>query len=254
MSARRILAASALLALAPDSGRSELKVRSPIVEFGEFELEWNGLTTLDKRGSPLTGQRSDTFEIGYGLLPMWSVEIEAERNTFDGTDKWNAITLENTFQLTPQGKYFVDAGFFAEVSFSTLHDQSHAFQLGPILQKEWDDTLGLGFDTLHTINLFFEHGFGHNSDHATGMELAWQSVWLAHPLVNPGFELYSFVTDVANFGRLNNQYNSIGPVITGRTVFAPYGALRYEVGYQFGLTSATPRGAIRWRLEYELAF
>jgi hypothetical protein len=33
-----------------------------------------------------------------------------------------------------------------------------------------------------------------------------------------------------------------------------YGKVKYEVGYLFGLNTATERGAVRWRLEYEKAF
>jgi len=43
-------------------------------------------------------------------------------------------------------------------------------------------------------------------------------------------------------------------VLVGLQNFAPYGKLKYEVGYQFGLTQATERGALRWRLEYEIPF
>jgi hypothetical protein len=43
-------------------------------------------------------------------------------------------------------------------------------------------------------------------------------------------------------------------VLVGLQNFAPYGKLKYEVGYLFGLTQATPRGTIRWRLEYEIPF
>ena len=36
--------------------------------------------------------------------------------------------------------------------------------------------------------------------------------------------------------------------------FAPYGKIKYELGYLFGVTPATPRGAIRWNFEYEIPF
>jgi hypothetical protein len=32
------------------------------------------------------------------------------------------------------------------------------------------------------------------------------------------------------------------------------GKFKYELGYQFGLSSATERGVLRWRLEYEKVF
>ena len=59
------------------------------------------------------------------------------------------------------------------------------------------------------------------------------------------------VTGMRNF---TQQQHFLGPVAVGAVNFAPYGKLKYEVGYMFGLTPATPRGAIRWRLEYEIAF
>jgi hypothetical protein len=32
------------------------------------------------------------------------------------------------------------------------------------------------------------------------------------------------------------------------------GKVKYEVGYLFGATEQSPRGAVRWRFEYELSF
>ncbi len=41
-------------------------------------------------------------------------------------------------------------------------------------------------------------------------------------------------------------------MLDGAANFAPYGKLKYQVGYLFGLTSG--RSAVRWRLEYEITF
>ena len=186
MSARtaRPIAAAALAALAmlPHTAFAELKVHSPIVEFGELELEWNGLATIDRKGSPNNALHSQTFEVGYAVLPFWEPEIEFERNTVNGRGKWTAITFENTFQLTPQGKYFADLGLFAEYSQSLLKDEPNSFTAGPIVQKELDL---FGIDTLHTLNLFLSRDVGHNHTNATGFSGAWQSVWLASPLIAP---------------------------------------------------------------------
>jgi hypothetical protein len=43
-------------------------------------------------------------------------------------------------------------------------------------------------------------------------------------------------------------------VLAGGVNFRPYGKLAYEVGYLWGLTPQSGRGAIRWRLEYEITF
>jgi hypothetical protein len=240
-------AALAALAQAPPASSAEFKVHSPIVVLGEFELEWNGLAAIDRKGSPT----SQTWALGYAVLPFWRPEIEFERDTVNGRGKWTEVTLENTFQLTPEGKYFVDLGLYAEYSHSLLKDEPSAFTVGPIVRKELDL---LGIDTRHTLNLFLSREVGRNRTDATGFAGAWQSVWLASPLLAPGFELYDFIDDLSHAGRLNEQYHSIGPVVVGAASFARYGALRYEAGYQFGLSSGAPRGAIRWKLEYEIAF
>ena len=244
-------AALAALAHAPPASPAELKVHSPIVELGEFELEWNGLATIDRKGSPNDALHSQTWAIGYAVLAFWRPEIEFERDTVNGRGKWTEITLENTFQLTPEGEYFVDLGLYAEYSHSLLKDEPSAFTVGPIVRKELDL---LGLDTRHTLNLFLSREVGHNHTNATGFAGAWQSVWRANPLFAPGFEAYSFIDDLSPAGRFNTQYNSVGPVVVGAAQFARYGALRYEAGYQFGLSSGAPRGAIRWKLEYEIAF
>jgi len=62
------------------------------------------------------------------------------------------------------------------------------------------------------------------------------------------------INDFAAPGKLADQQHRIGPVLVGLQNLAPYGKLKYEVGYQFGLTQATERGAVRWRLEYEIPF
>ena len=97
---------------------------------------------------------------------------------------WEAVTLENTFQLTEPGQYFFNLGFFFEYSQSTVRGAPNGVTFGPIIQKELNDVLGL--DTLHTLNVFLSRDVGHNSSKATGFEYAWQSLILTHPLISPG--------------------------------------------------------------------
>ena len=77
---------------------------------------------------------------------------------------------------------------------------------------------------------------------------------LTHPLLSPGVEFYGFVPDLAHFGPTSQQEHLLGPVLAGAVNFSPYGKLGYEVGYLWGLTPASGRSAIRWRLEYEIVF
>jgi hypothetical protein len=231
---------------------AELQVRMPTVDYRELEFEHNGFFSFDKDPA-LGGQQSYTNAIGYGLTPWWGIELEGESNSVpDSSVHYTATTLENTFQLTEPGQYLFHLGLFAEYSQSALRNDPNSFTVGPIIQKELYDIFG--FDSLHTFNLFFTHDVGHNASHATGLELAWQSRLLLNPYVDPAFEYYGFIDDVAHAGPFSQQQHFIGPVAVGAVNFSPYGKVKYEVGYMFGLTPASPRGAIRWKLEYEIAF
>lgn len=236
--------------------RAELKVRSPIVDWRELEFEHNGLFTLDRRKSALNGNQSYTFELGYGVTPWWLIELEGETQALAGQNvRLNARTLENTFQLLPQGKYWLDAGLFAEISQSVIRRAPSEIVVGPILQKEAPGILGA--TTLHTVNAFFTREIGHDHGNRTGLLVAWQSRLRLHPLFEPGVEVYYNVDDVGRPGRLADQELLAGPVLAGAYALGRVGLpgkVKYEAGYLFGATPQSPRGAVRWRLEFEVPF
>jgi len=232
---------------------AELQVRMPQVDYLELEFEHNGLVTFDGKGSQLNHAQSYTNELGYGVTPWWEIELEGELSSGGGQHlTWNAVTLENTFQITEPGQYFFNLGFFAEYSQSTLRGQPNSITAGPIIQKELNNIFGI--DTLHTLNVFLSRDVGHDANKATGLQIAWQSVAELMPLCAPGFEYYGNIGDITHPGPASQQEHLAGPVLTGAVSMAPYGKLKYEVGYLFGLTPSSGRSAIRWRLEYEIVF
>ncbi len=230
---------------------AELQVRVPFVEWRELEFEHNGLVTFGPKGSSTDRAQSYTNAIGYGVLPWWEVELEGELASGAGQHlTWAATTIENTFQLTERGKYPVDVGMFVEYSQSTGLPPND-LTIGPLLHKDFSL---FGLDTGHTANFLFSREVGGNASKATGFEFAWQSVAYLHPLFSPGFEYYGLINDLSHAGRYNQQQHYLGPVITGFQSFAPYGKLKFEVGYLAGLTTQTSGGAVRWKLEYEIVF
>jgi hypothetical protein len=242
-----IAAAFALLVLGAPA-HAEFKVRSPITDFREVELETNGDVTFDKAKSGLNNQQSYTHEVGFGPVPGWFVELEGEWNTVPGQNlQFTALTLENTFQFTPRGKYWADLGFFAEVSHAPLRGLADSVTAGPLIQKEWGDTI-------HTVNFLFSHDIGPRTTPATGFLLAWQSRYQITPQFQPGIEYYGAIDNLGAPGKFADQQHRLGPVLAGLVNFAPWGKLKYEVGYVFGVTRATETGAVRWRLEYEIPF
>jgi hypothetical protein len=235
---------------------AELKVRSPLVTWREAEFEHNGLLTFDKRKSGLNGNQSYTYELGYGVTPWWQIELEVETQALAGQNhRLKARTIENTFQLLPQGKYWLDLGLFVEYANLVVSGEPSEIVIGPILQKEAPGFFGA--TTLHTVNAFLTREVGHNRGDRTGLFVAAQSRLRLHPLFEPGVELYYSVNDVRRSGRFADQEVFAGPVLAGAYALGRAGLpgkVKYEVGYLFGATAQSSRGAVRWRFEYELSF
>ncbi len=238
---------------AGSAAQAQLKVRYPIVDYREVEIEHFSDITFDKPNSGKTNNQRFTNEYGFGPLPNWFVELGTEFQAPNGENiTYDATEVESYLQLTPTGKYWGDLAMFAEYEQTAHKADPKSFTFGPLAQTEFGEIAGIG--ALHTLNLLFTRTVGNNRTDATQLNTAWQSRLLVHPLIQPGFEYYGQINELVNPGKLADQQHRLGPVLVGENNFAPYGKLKYEVGYLFGLTEATPRGTVRWRLEYEIPF
>jgi hypothetical protein len=249
--------AAAWLVVPEPAARADIKVHYPIIDYRELEFEHNGATTFDKPGSGKSNNQSYVFELGYAPVWWWEPEIEFETGAAPG-ENWNysATTFENTFQLTEQGKYWADLGFFAEYSHAASRADADSLTFGPLVQKQASELFGLdlGHDTLHTLNLLFTKEVGRNRNDATPLALAWQSRLQLNPFVQPGFEYYGNVTSIAGESNGDATQHRLGPVLVGQYNMFQWGKIKYEAGYLFGLNQATERGTVRWRFEYEKSF
>jgi len=235
------------------AAQAQLKVRYPVVDYREVEIEHFSDITFDKPKSGLSNNQRYTLEYGFGPLPNWFVEVGHELAAPSGENiLYDATEIESYLQLTPTGKYFGDLAMFAEYEHPLQRGDPKSFTFGPLAQTEFGEIAGIG--ALHTVNLLFKRTVGNNRTDATEFDPAWQSRFLVNPLLQPGFEYYGRINQIVNPGKAADQQHRMGPVIVGLQNFAPYGKLKYEVGYLFGLTQATPRGTVRWRLEYEIPF
>ncbi len=257
---RAAFVAAGALVFSIATARAEFKLHSPIVDYREVEFEHNGDVTLDKSGSGKNNAQSFTYELGYGVTPWWEPEIEGEFETEPGQNqRFVATTFENTFQLTEQGKYWADIGFFAEYSHAPTRTGPDSFTFGPLVQKQADTLFGLdlGHDTLHTLNLLVTKEIGTNREDATPLSIAWQSRLRLNAYFEPGIEYYGQVSSIAGASTSDQKepvQHRLGPVLVGQYNMYGYGKIKYELGYLFGLNAATERGAVRWRLEYEKPF
>jgi high-affinity iron transporter len=240
-------------ALGAGSAEAQFKVRYPIVDYRELEVEHFGDTTFDSPNSGKTNNQRYTNEYGFGPFPNWFFELGTEFQALNGENiTYDATEIESYWQLTPTGKYWGDLALWAEYEQPVRRGDAKAYTFGPLAQAEFGEIAGFG--ALHTLNLLFTRTVGNNSTEATQLNTAWQSRLLINPLIAPGFEYYGQINEIFNPGTPASQQHRIGPVLVGLQNFAPYGKLKYEVGYLFGLTANTERGAVRWRLEYEIPF
>ncbi|MGE5271736.1 MAG: hypothetical protein ACM3JG_18910 [Thiohalocapsa sp.] len=231
----------------------EFKLRYPVIEYRELEVEHNGAVTFDRRNSGKNNAQTYTNELEYAFIPEWKVGLEAALEASPGQNlRWEASALENYVQLTPQGKYWADLAAFVEFERPTSSKSAPSITFGPLVQKEIPNVFGI--DTVHTANLLFTKEVGHLADPGTPVLAAWQSRLRLHPMFEPGFEYYGGIEDIGHAGSLSDQQHRIGPMLAGLYAFPPYGKLKYEAGYLFGLTAAAEKGVARWRLEYEIAF
>ena len=233
---------------------ADFQVRYPTVTYRELEFEHNGSITFDKKDSGMNHKQSYTGAVAYGATPWWKVELEGEWGAdADQRTRYEATTLENTFQLTPQGKYWADLGLFFEYSRSNRREDADSVEFGPIIQKQTDGFFNS--DLLHTANLFIEKQVGHNHNEDTTFLYAWQSRLLLNQYFEPGVEFYGEIGKIDHPGKPTEQEHRFGPMVGGAHYLSPgWGKVKYEVGYLFALTPATENGAVRWKLEYEIAF
>ncbi len=260
MRARTLLAAvpgglSALL-LCGGSARADFKVWTPDVNYGELAVENVGDAGFDPNGSK-TGEQSYTAELEYGLTNWWQTELELEFSRDPGAGQvtnFSQITSENLFQLTERGKYWLDAGFFAEYGQSLLKNNPNETTFGPVLRKDF-------WGMSNSINLFVEKDFDQHASRTPIFLYAWETridAWETRFgrsfVVEPGIQLYGEPGPFGNFPQWSKQDQRAGPQLFGKIFNIGPGTLEWNGGVLFGLTPAAPRVTLRWQAEYEIHY
>jgi len=241
ISARKAISAIAIafLTLMPTHAFATKKVYNPYVEKGEVEIEYRGGYDFDDNDDA-DGAWKQKLAIGYGFTDYWFSEIygEVEKGGESGTDiEFTAVEWENKFQLTGQGEYWLDVGLLTEIKISTDGGEDKA-EAKLLLAKDWGDFT-------HLLNLAVEREL--NNGTSTEFGTSWGSRYRYNKFFEPGFEFHS------GFGDFDNSFNEedhrLGPVIYGQI-----GAVKYDIGYLFGLSNGAPDGTLKVLFEYEFRF
>jgi len=230
----------AFLVLVTSGAAASHKVYSPHVEKGELELEVR--SHVDSAGA-----RKDKYEVGYGFTDWWfsSVFLEYEQSSGTSLDH-SATSWENIFQLTEPGKYWLDTGLYLEYESPTAGGPAK-LETKVLLEKPVGRYV-------NTANLVFAREVGAGSSSVINLEYAWRTKFKLKPEFEPGIELYGTAGTLANARIDGSQEAQLGPVAAGKFRVGNRSAIAYEIGYLFGLNSASPGGTTKWLLEYEYVF
>jgi hypothetical protein len=133
------------------------------------------------------------------------------------------------------------------------HAAANEVTFGPLIAKDTGPFT-------HTVNLFLTRELGPNqTTHGLDFSYAWQTRWNLWAPLSPAIEIYGDAGTLGRNPRLSQQGLRIGPVAIGslrlnQLGLGHAGRLKYELGWLFGATQATPQGTLRWRLEVEIPF
>jgi hypothetical protein len=221
----------------------------PYVEQGEWELEYFGTRSVDSDPSKDDAQKQQ-FSIGYGVTDRWKTEVYAkyEKDPQDAL-AFDAYEWENIFQFTERGEYWLDIGGSLAFEWTPQTNRADAIEARLLLAKEFEDTT-------HLLNLKFEKEVGAGQKAALEGALIWSSRYDYSPLFQPGFEINSDFGEIEH-GRFKDQEHYLGPTAYGKIplrVIGQFDAIKYRVGYLFGVSQAASEGQAIGQLEYEIHF
>jgi len=229
----------------------ELRLMSPNeIDYREIEIEQEGSAGFD-RSPEGDGGRDYSLDLGTGVTRWWhlGVELEGEREAGPGTAlQVDGLQLDSLVRLTEPGEGWIDAGLYTEYTRSAQHRRETPDDLlvGGVFLKD----IGR---TTHTLNLFLDRGFSPDEDVAgLRFSYAWQSRWNLWRPFAPAIEVFGQAGRIDRPDGFEQGQLIIGPVATGAILLGPVGRLRYEAGYLFGATDASPSGTLRWKIELEI--
>lgn len=231
----------ALCAPAAFAGPSSY-VHTPIVEYGEHEIELKG-----GRATLGDGSHEDAFAISYGLgvTPWWFTEAYVKFKGATGRPtKAEAVEWENVFQLTETGRYAADFGMLLEIERPRDHAEGWELKFGPLLQAE------LGRVQLNG-NLLFERHIRAAEAVETEMLYEWQVKYRWLRVFEPGLQGFGELGKWDHWAPSSEQSHILGPALFGKIGLGNHQALRYDAALLFAASPAAPDRTLRFRVEYE---
>jgi hypothetical protein len=228
--------AAALLAAGGLARADDFIVYPPYVIASQSEIELRGYRYADAR--PDLGGSAAELSVAHGINEWWKAELYvAEYQQSPGSGRrLQGYEFENTFQLTPPGKYWADLGLLASYEYNRIPGTRDALEFGPLLEK----TAGR---FAHIVNLVWEKEVGAGASRNYEFRYSYSGTYAVSQTFRPGLEAY---------GRPADHAYQAGPIVAGEWhVPGTPGNFEYRAGVVLGLNTAAPRQTWLAQLEYE---
>lgn len=213
-------------------------VTSPYVTKGKATVEWRGGYDEDDNDDHSVRTRN---QVAYGFTDFYEMKLSADTRHDEGEDTdFTDLDVENKFQITPKGEYWVDLGLRLDYTRS-LNGGADGLGTKILLGKQTGDFT-------HLLNLEAGREIGEDSSDDWGYGLAYG---VSYPLTEDlalGGEWYS---DFADFeGDYSEQDHRVGPVLYG----SAFEVIKYQAGVLAGVSEAAPDYTVKATVNYSLQF
>ncbi len=177
-----------------------------------------------------SGKAKHQLEFEYAPFEFWSFGLYAisEQGARESNPKYTKTKLEIIHQLTEQGEYFIDTGFYFEYQKAADDlGKNDVFEFKLLLEKEFDKVV-------ITLNPIMKKSLTPDLSSIESYEYANAISYRYDKLFTPAIEFYGDLGGPGNFGFLPDEKHYAGPVVYGR-----YKNYSWRVGTLFGLTDAS---------------
>lgn len=219
-------------------------VYTPSVSYGEREIgvKYGAASPPAGNGTQVAG-----VGFGYGATEHWFTEVYLKRER-NGAQDATLAEWENKFQLTETGEYPVDMGLLTELEMPLSGSAPWELRFGPLLQTEFGKFQLNG-------NLLFERAFGRADEtgvpFSTNLAYQWQVKYRWQPALEFGLQGLGEAGKWDNWYGRNQQVHRVGPALFGKLALGGRQAIKYNLAWLAGSSSAAPSHTFRAQVEYE---
>ena len=236
--------AGLLFFIGPNVAYALDEIYSPIVDYRELSLGYEGSRTFDPRADKNNAQEQ-ALDIEAGITPLWEVETSGGfAKDPGGSLKMQDMEIQNRFQFSEAGENWIDSGMLVAYDFSTQSQQADSLEVKLLLQKD------ISMITT-TANIGFFQDVGSNSvSGGPDYVLLSNTRYRLNEYFQPGVEVQADLGQAHAVGRFGQQQDYVGPAAYGRL----FGHLKYQVAYFAGASAAAAQTAARALVEYEFHY